>query len=551
MIDYGVVRVPGSRPVKLSPKKEKQVREQSWDNRFHLGRIPDYNAFHDRYLNPNIITSKKKKIILGVGRIRKQKDASTKNLMKSTSSNAIQKPPLVKNQILKKMKANLLSIWNQKHIPEPQRDVLLDAIGKINTKKQTSVIGKEIELLKNDKSLTQFAVRAIIAREYSIKELREFAKTTNNATNTLKHNSVESLLNLRMLSIHAVECIQAWRKNLKDIDPEISSENLKFIWENENYLVKMQSDTQFLSSTPISNFIEFANKDPFFIHACTENGKIELPVPGYLLKRIKDSESILNNEGLQLNEYIPEKYVKAKDLNESKSKLILENDKSKVSLVEISGNIEEEILKYSATVPQILQESMGKPSNAFSNALTMRYPAFLWAKINQNIIGLITLNLENQKSMQKRLYISHISAIEPEFIRNISEELVKYIWENYNCMEIRVGIISRINDQGKYEAEKSIKQYFDNLGFRWKQMIYAINEIPVQLLGLRRPENVIMNNFKDSLFDECICISYGCVIQFCKEIDDQKEADCCSAIGIACALKPLGPSSNGNFNSSR
>lgn len=547
MLDYGMLRIPGSRPLKLSPKKDLQIREQSWDNRFHLGRIPDYNALQDRHLQLMVITNRKKKIIIGAGRVRKKKEVSSKDLAQCTSSKSIRRPPVIKNQIIKKLKDSLIGIWDQKSIPEPQREVFLQTIEKLSVKKQSSMLVKEIDLLKSDKNTAQLAIRAVKAREHSLNELKDFADTILNPSSTIKHNSVESLLNLRMLSIHVVECIQAWRRSLHEIDPESIPENLKFIWEGENYLIKMQNDTKFLGLTPMASFIDFVPNDPFFIHFRTINGKIELPVQNYLLKKIKDSETVLLNEGMKACEEREVVSPKVLSVSQSRSRLSVDNQSKDIVFHDITGDIENEIKNYSDEVPVLIQDSMGKPINAYANALTMRYPAFLWAKMGKTIIGLVTLNLENQKSMHNRLHISHISAVDTEAFGKVANEIVKYIWKEYPCIEIRVGIISKINEQGKYESEKSIKQVFDQLGFRWKQMIYAINETPVQLLGLRRSDTADITN-SESIFDDCIQISYGCALQIGSTSTNLAEpGQYCSAVGILCAFKPLGGTSHEYF----
>ncbi|OMJ71128.1 hypothetical protein SteCoe_30739 [Stentor coeruleus] len=538
MLDYNMLRIPGSRPFRPSPKKELHIREQSWDNRFHLGQIPEYNAFKDKYLQHITSAARKKKIIIGGIRPHKKKDISISNLAQCISSKSMKRRPVIKNQIIKKLKDSLISIWDQKKIPEPQRILFLEAIDKIPAKKQSTIIVREIESLKADKNSSQMAIRAIKAREHSLNELKDFANTIINPSNVIKHSSVESLLNLRMLSIHVVECIQTWRKNLHDISPESIPENIKFIWENENYLLKMQNDTKFLVNTPMGIFIDFVPNDPFFIHFRTDNGKIELPIQSYLVKKIKDSEIVLVNEGMKF--YEEKENPTPKVMSQSRSKVIIDVYSKDIVFEEIKGNADHEIIDYAADVPILIQDSMGKPINAYANAQTMRYPAFLWAKIDRFIVGLITLNLENQKSMHNRLQISHISAVNIEVFDKIAEEIVKYIWKEYPCVEIRVGIISKINEQGKYESEKSIKHVFDKLGFRWKQMIYAINETPVQLLGLRRTENA--EDMKvESIFDDCIQISYGCVVQIGQKNETPTvPGNYCSVVGILCAFKPFG-----------
>jgi hypothetical protein len=75
--------------------------------------------------------------------------------------------------------------------------------------------------------------------------------------------SVTVLHSLRMLSLHAVKCIMEWRRQLMlsylvssngtSLNNERNSinkfKNIPFIWEGENYLLKMKGDTNFLSTS--------------------------------------------------------------------------------------------------------------------------------------------------------------------------------------------------------------------------------------------------------------------------------------------------------------
>jgi hypothetical protein len=533
------IRIPGSRPFRLPSSKEKPAREQSWDNRFHLGKIPEYNAMQDRYIDPNKLRKPRKKIILLPGKIKKTTKPSELDLAKCVSVKSLQKPPLIQNQIVQKLTNNLISVWNHKLIPQPQRQAFLSSIEKLNAKEKSSALVKETESLKNDKNLVQAVLRSIKKREEFLKDLVDFAESIDVPTNAIKHNCVENLANLRVLTLQAIESIQVWRNKLHEFDP---SSIFPFIWEDQNYLVKVQNDAQVLKKTVIGSFIEFLENDPFFVHCRSSRGGIEIPVEATIIKRVREAEIVLKNEGMK-DVVIEISEERPKRLTESRSsRLFLKEETKEMTLKAIEGDIEEHILQYSLLVPEDIQNSMGKPENAYSNALSMRFPAFLWAKIDKEAVGLVTLNLENQKSMYKRLYISHISVLQLDMMPKLLEILINYIWKNYESIEIRVGIVSRINDEGKYEADKSIKQHFDKIGFRWKQMIYTMNEIPVQLLGLRRPEGNLWDKSGYSIFDDCIEMAYACTIQI-TGVKDTEYKQFCSVIGVACAVKPFGNSS--------
>jgi hypothetical protein len=79
-------------------------------------------------------------------------------------------------------------------------------------------------------------------------------------------------------------------------------------------------------------------------------------------------------------------------------------------------------------------------------------------------------------------------------------------------------------------------------------MIYAINQIPIQLLGLKRPENLEFTDNSESIFNDCLNISYACIIQISEESLKAQNEGFCSMIGIACALKSFSDCSNENFH---
>ena len=94
-----------------------------------------------------------------------------------------------------------------------------------------------------------------------------------------------------MLSLHVVKCIIEWRKQLiynflitnqpnqsqnggAALPAMMPKNNLKkfknipFVWENENYLLKMKSDTTIaLYSSHFGKYINFSPKnDPFLVY---------------------------------------------------------------------------------------------------------------------------------------------------------------------------------------------------------------------------------------------------------------------------------------------
>lgn len=92
---------------------------------------------------------------------------------------------------------------------------------------------------------------------------------------------------------------------------------IPFVWEGQNYLVKVKSDTQFLASSPFAMYFNFSNKSDTFLvfpsmkHSSIVPGgptrrkimdkpapKTVIPLPNTLMKLIRQSEVYLMEEAV-------------------------------------------------------------------------------------------------------------------------------------------------------------------------------------------------------------------------------------------------------------
>ena len=547
------VRIPGSRPFRPSSQKPKPPREQSWDNRFHLGKIPDYDAMHDPNLKASNLVKTRKKIRIMAEKPPKRikKPQIPADLSKCVSVKGLHKQPVIQKTMLSNLKQKLEEVWDDKSIPQNLRDLFIAAIENRDIKEKTSLIIKETETSKRDKSEIISLVKAVQKREKLLSNLQDFAeKYMKNPSNAVKNSCIENLITLRSSSLEVVEAVAVWRKRLNDLD--MNMKNCEFMWEEVNYLKKMMNDFKALDKTEMGNLIDLWENDPFFMHCKAEFGKAEIPVEVGILKRVKEAEAVLKLEGMgEVKKGVAVPQTPSKLSESRSSRVFLKEETKELALAAVIGNVEEQLYQYSLLVPDTIQESLGKVETVFSTATSLRYPAFLWGKIGAETIGLVSLNLENQKSMQKRLFISHISVLQTDLIDRFLDLILSHIWHNYDCIEVRVGLISKVTDQGKYEADKSIKQYFDSKLFRWKQMIYTVNQVPVQLLGLRRPESIPVPSIKNSIFDDNLELAYACAVQASTvPVTDRtspESVNYCSLVGVSCAVKAIGHCSAGKI----
>ena len=94
---------------------------------------------------------------------------------------------------------------------------------------------------------------------------------------------------------------------------------IPFVWEQQNYLLKMKSDTQFLISSPFSKYFNFSAKsDPFLVFPSTKqshlltggqpralrrllernSNKLLIPLANAHMKLIRQSEVYLMEEAV-------------------------------------------------------------------------------------------------------------------------------------------------------------------------------------------------------------------------------------------------------------
>lgn len=517
MISDHFTRVLGGRPLKSLTKKEKQDRELSWNPRFYIERMPTYNAAKDKYLQSLVPGIKPKKTAGPWSKIRKIRIRSPKNNLKSDSTKRLhgEKGKTMRTQMINKLKSSIETVYEEKNIPVEIGKAFFESLENLDPKTMINLMSKTLSELNSDKNSVQFVVKAVKAREDWIDQAKAML-----GSNPSKHDCTECVNNLRILSIHAVECIENWAH---DKIHKIHMKNPQnFTWNGENYLIKMSKDLGFFKNSGFSHWLGEAVFETFIPNF------LEKPKKS-IEKRFLDCEKRISEAlGPPVRETPFEMRLKKKTV--SHENLIgLQED----FFIESGGeNIEELLEDYAKKVPEQIKNCLGDPAKAYSHALTMKFPAFFWVRSRQDSIGLFTLNIDNQKTTQTRLLISHISSKSLEYLETVIALAVNYASSNYPCDEIRVALLSPANSVGKYESDKQIKNYFDKLGFRWKILLKDENAHPIQLLGLackkseEKPNQCI---FKDSIF-----MNYSCKRG---EYEKNSNTDFISAIGIVAFLK--------------
>ena len=532
MLSDHLTRISGTRPIKSMTKKEKQDRETSWNPRFYIERMPEYNAARDRYLQNLVATIKTKKIQVPITKVRKVRIRSPKHIMKSNSTKRLQpaKPQVMRLQLITKLKSSIQSAYVEKNIPVELSKGFFQSLESLDPKIMMNYMSKTLSELYSDKNSVQYAIKAVKAREEWIEQIKEML----NSQLIAESEYAEIIDNLRMLSIHAVECIDNWSH--ERIDSTTNKNPRVFMWNEENYLIQMSKDLEFLKD---SVFAKVLGEDVFKTWIPNFVGR-----PKKLIaKRFVECEAKIaeaTHHSVRETPFEMRKRKHTASTEKVPDNLVLEvHQKNEIKEEEYFiegcvGNISLLLEEYAKLVPEAIKNCLGDPLHAYTHALTMKFPAILWIKSSHNVIGLFTLNIDNQKTTQSRLFLSHISCKHVENLEKVVNMAVHYASTNYPCDEIRVALSSPANSEGKYESDKSIKQFFDKLGFRWKILLKDENSHPIQLLGLACKKST-QNSPNQDIFSESINLYYSCSRQYASV--KQTSDSFINAIGVAAFLK--------------
>lgn len=110
------------------------------------------------------------------------------------------------------VKKSLETEWVKTNIPENLRESFREKIYPLSRHKAYSIISREINDLSKSKSLVQIAIRAVIAREESLKNLHDIDKYFSSlmgweALIEVQLETAELLHSHRILTLSAVESI--------------------------------------------------------------------------------------------------------------------------------------------------------------------------------------------------------------------------------------------------------------------------------------------------------------------------------------------------------
>ncbi|EAS07478.2 hypothetical protein TTHERM_00572140 (macronuclear) [Tetrahymena thermophila SB210] len=328
-------------------------REEMWDNRFHLEHIPKYDVFADKHsqnFQYAMMKQQKKNIVeFAPGKIRKKatkdmqniEEQSEKSIQSSQSQQRSVAPPYISRQgggqaganpknlippnydqlkeMIKQNFEKLKISWEAQDIPIHHRELFIQCCKQISRERAIELIKTEIEDLRKGDAFIQNCIKAVKGREQCIIQLEDqislIEKIKSQVDEQTLNKSSELITHLRLLSINAAECIVSWRNYLMDflqnsVIKERQTMIIPYLYKEQNYLIKMRTDTHFLRSSILKEFFFFSTRqeykiDPFILSMTDGNEETDKQIQYIsknLRKRIDNCIHLLNEEYIRVIE---------------------------------------------------------------------------------------------------------------------------------------------------------------------------------------------------------------------------------------------------------
>ncbi len=200
---------------------------------------------------------------------------------------------------------SLIKLWNDLGVTKEFQDEFKKMFSLLTEEEKEICIHNEKKNIKKVRNAIKKLIKEISSREKNIQVLIKFNEIIGNEEENIDDSIIIDSVNiLKKVRINSLNCVnnlikvreitlfhkQNGKYNIKNMDP-----SYKY---NENYLMKMKYDLNFLKNSNLSEYIEFANGDidPFLICCSQKNkkrryqDKIIIPINDDLLDEIKQAK---------------------------------------------------------------------------------------------------------------------------------------------------------------------------------------------------------------------------------------------------------------------
>ncbi|KAF4665009.1 hypothetical protein FOL47_004828 [Perkinsus chesapeaki] len=297
---------PRYRPGHKTVLEKKQAQRRSgWDDRFYLGKIPEYDPLRDANCGAYRAMLRRKRERASTGRRTFKASARgvsaitrgshrAPTVIKQNTSPILPDNLKKREQLVSQLAHHIRECWRAFRIPENHRKHYAQSFFHPGT--HPSFLLAEADRLARDASSVQNVMRAVMGRESVIHKLDEIDKVIceqPNAVNSaaLRSEILSNLLSLREASMETVEAIVNWRQSLVSHDSCLNdAPSERPIWQHDetgtNYLIKIKTDTLWLGDASFHRLFAFSSRsDPFLVSPSVASPNPVVPEPASARQR--------------------------------------------------------------------------------------------------------------------------------------------------------------------------------------------------------------------------------------------------------------------------
>ena len=235
-----------------------------------------------------------------------EKNKKYKKFIKLNDNNIIDQNDLNLNEEFN----SLIILWNDLGVTNEFQNKFKNSLLPLSNEEKFSYIQKEkIELSKFRNALLNFT-KNVSQREKNIDLLKKYDEIID--INLSKLNDIQKIIeNLRISSVNCVNSIIKLRSfsyyNSFNGKFNFNNMNKAYIY-NDQYLIKMKNDLNFLNNSNLQKYIDFSFEeiDPFLVCCSIKNNninqnKIVIPINENLMNQINESKYYLNQDLVNYN----------------------------------------------------------------------------------------------------------------------------------------------------------------------------------------------------------------------------------------------------------
>ena len=411
---------------------------------------------------------------------------------------------------------SLINLWKDLGVTIDFQDEFKKMFSFLTEEEKQIYIHNEKKNLKKVRNSIIKLIKEILSREKNIQILKKFNEMLEDEEENIDDSIIIDSINvLKKIRINSLKCVnrlikvreltlfqkQNGKYNIKNMDPAYKY--------NENYLMKMKYDLDFLKNSNLSEYIEFSNGDidPFLICSSQKNNK----------KRNQDKIIIPINDDL-LDEIKQAKYYIIQDLLFSNipqdNNIELKNNLNSTSVNNENSNIDNySKLKNQSRFLSPLNKgysfisrksnSLNKSSgdNSFLKNINMSRTLHK-LKINKGPEKYDLMFLNPKQELYKIKHLQKSSRDDSSINKfdnsNINNTNITKLYNNKNDKQINSEIFE---ESDEYETETNVKKY------NWKNDMMTRNEFLTKLNEYEykdeeKNESSLSKIFKEKIIEE-------------------------------------------------